>query len=796
MPFFLPIPYKLIRSMFRYSHTTQYWLGVILSAACLCLVSTVTFAQSPLSGTVCSQGGEPLANASVVCLKSTSDSTAVAQAATDANGHFTLQKPTGMLPIRISMLGYSPKLIMASAGDVDTVYLAEINTQIDEARVGQSNVTLRSGGATYYPSPDMKKRAFTSFDVLDKLNIEQLVVNRRNESIKTIADKQVQLLRNGEPIEAEELSKLPSSRVIRVEYSDVPSVLYPDAAAVVNVIVKQPESGGSLWVRLNQQVTSLQNRTRGGVDLYFPHQSLEFYVSSSYENTQHWLIREESEYRFPGQTIRRQESPTSSRLHQWSPAATIKYRWYNEESLLSLSATYSQPNYYQNDSEGKIIHTVSGTTPDTLQYIRKSSNNTKSPVLHGYYHTRIGEAGMLMADAQISHSQESRTDSDRETPLGTTPPFELSNRIRVANTEARARLGYRLMLPIGEELELGLGAMVGDQYNRLSTSIEQQGAKENKSSRHNGYASLEAQLETENAQFFAEAHGQAYQEGERLRFSVTPSLGVDYSPFRWWWLSSQVSWERKTPSLNQISPYDYWNDRYLKLIGNPALKAGHDITLFLSNTFILSPLRIVLIAVYDTDINGIQQSERLAQRPDNSYYVLRSYMNLPVDHTLEFDGSIGLHNLWDMFTVRVRPSLRYYKSQYSNNRSLDMWLWGIVASASLSLGSWDFSLLSYYNANDKLNGEIYSHTGFLMEASIEYRYKQLRISLDGHELFGNPNTIIQKSLSNITPRTTWLYSPSESNQISIRIGWNFNWGLQENAPEQQLEKQEVESVVR
>ena len=125
-----------------------------------------------------------------------------------------------------------------------------------------------------------------------------------------------------------------------------------------------------------------------------------------------------------------------------------------------------------------------------------------------------------------------------------------------------------------------------------------------------------------------------------------------------------------------------------------------------------------------------------------------------------------------------------------------MWLWGIVASASLSLGSWDFSLLSYYNANDKLNVEIYSHTGFLMEASIEYRYKQLRISLDGHELFGNPNTIIQKSLSNIAPRTTWLYSPSASNQISIRIGWNFNWGLQENAPEQQLEKQEGESVVR
>ena len=98
MLFLFDIPHKLTRSMFRC--TTRCWLGVILSAACLCLVPTVTFAQSPLFGIVCSQGGEPLANASVVCLKSANDSTAVAQAATDANGHFTLQKPTGMLPIR------------------------------------------------------------------------------------------------------------------------------------------------------------------------------------------------------------------------------------------------------------------------------------------------------------------------------------------------------------------------------------------------------------------------------------------------------------------------------------------------------------------------------------------------------------------------------------------------------------------------------------------------------------------------------------------------------------------------
>ena len=41
-----------------------------------------------------------------------------------------------------------------------------------------------------------------------------------------------------------ELTKLPPKQIQRVEFSDVPSALYPDAAGVLNVVLKRPETGG------------------------------------------------------------------------------------------------------------------------------------------------------------------------------------------------------------------------------------------------------------------------------------------------------------------------------------------------------------------------------------------------------------------------------------------------------------------------------------------------------------------------------------------------------------------------
>ena len=133
---------------------------------------------------------------------------------------------------------------MADEGNLNTIILIAHDLAIDEVRVGQSNQVLSASGATYYPSHTVKRQAFTGFDVLSKLGMEQLVFNRQNESVSTMTGGSVQILLNGEPVTTKELTKLPPKQMQRMEFSDVPSALYPDAAGVLNVVVKRPETGG------------------------------------------------------------------------------------------------------------------------------------------------------------------------------------------------------------------------------------------------------------------------------------------------------------------------------------------------------------------------------------------------------------------------------------------------------------------------------------------------------------------------------------------------------------------------
>ncbi|MFC2479441.1 MAG: hypothetical protein ACFNUE_00155 [Bacteroides sp.] len=81
--------------------------------------------------------------------------------ATGENGRFALQKPAGMLPIRVSLLGYESRVLMADEGNLDTIILIAHDLAIDEVRVGQSNQVLSASGATYYPSHTVKRQAFT-----------------------------------------------------------------------------------------------------------------------------------------------------------------------------------------------------------------------------------------------------------------------------------------------------------------------------------------------------------------------------------------------------------------------------------------------------------------------------------------------------------------------------------------------------------------------------------------------------------------------------------------------------------
>lgn len=163
----------------------------------------------------------------------------------------------------------------------------------------------------------------------------------------------MQILLNGEPVTTKELTKLPPKQIQRVEFSDVPSALYPDAAGVLNVVLKRPETGGDFHGETIQPLMVKRSWIRSGVTLYFPHQMLQIGGFSQYSNYSGQIEFGESEYRFPTGTVTRKVNPIPARYQAWDLHAELWYRWYNEKSLLSLYANIGPFDRYHDDWAGE-----------------------------------------------------------------------------------------------------------------------------------------------------------------------------------------------------------------------------------------------------------------------------------------------------------------------------------------------------------------------------------------------------------------------------------------------------------
>ena len=104
----------------------------MLSSALL-LVSTLTFAQSKVSGTVKDANGDPLIGVSVMEVGTNNG------AVTDINGNYTLNVKPGA-KLKLSYIGFTSKTIKASGNS--QIVLDEDNTALNEVVVVRCAVRM------------------------------------------------------------------------------------------------------------------------------------------------------------------------------------------------------------------------------------------------------------------------------------------------------------------------------------------------------------------------------------------------------------------------------------------------------------------------------------------------------------------------------------------------------------------------------------------------------------------------------------------------------------------------------
>lgn len=127
----------------------------ILFSSALLLVSSLTFAQSKVSGTVKDANGEPLIGVSVMEVGTQNG------AVTDMNGNYTLNVKPGA-KLKISYIGFTPQTV--KAGSSNQIVLQEDNTALNEVVVVGYGTMRRkdlTSSVTTVSSKDLNQGVFT-----------------------------------------------------------------------------------------------------------------------------------------------------------------------------------------------------------------------------------------------------------------------------------------------------------------------------------------------------------------------------------------------------------------------------------------------------------------------------------------------------------------------------------------------------------------------------------------------------------------------------------------------------------
>ena len=143
---------------------------VLLSSALL-LVSTLTFAQSKVSGTVKDANGEPLVGVSVMEVGTNNG------AVTDINGNYTLNVKPGA-KLKLSYIGFTPQTV--KAGSNNQIVLQEDNTALNEVVVVGYGTMRRkdvTSSITTVKAEDLNQGVFTDPGQMLQGKVPGLVVS-------------------------------------------------------------------------------------------------------------------------------------------------------------------------------------------------------------------------------------------------------------------------------------------------------------------------------------------------------------------------------------------------------------------------------------------------------------------------------------------------------------------------------------------------------------------------------------------------------------------------------------------
>lgn len=755
----------------------------VLAAAMICAVSMA--ANNKVSGVIKDAADKTALIGVNVCLKQGDQQ--VSGTVTDAHGKFSLEAETGRFVLECSYIGYEPigmSLTVNGNIHLGTIEMNEASTELSEVVVEGDAVIQKVDRQILLPNKEQLGASSDGMSLLQNLQIPRIVVNPADNTVKTLANQEVQLRINGIEASSSEVMAINPKDVIRIEYHDQPGVRYNGAAAVINYIVKHRDTGGNLMLNASNGVTMPgwgEYHLAGKVN--FGKSSFSLMTHYSPRDV-YWTRTNAETYNFSTGTIENREVGEPTRFKMNPVNIGLTYNWTNGEKNMLQISLRDNMNFTPYAQSNRDTYLYQGT--DSFAIHDHESSRFISPSLDIYYEHNLPDDNHLYFDVVGTYINSSNDRRFEQTPLGET----------VADTtDVLSRVRGNKYSLIGEAIYEkdweNIGLTVGVRHNQQwveNTYLGSADATVNMTTAET-YAFAEVQQRVKQFSYavgIGAMHTYIEQAGQKQsNWIARPQLTLSYD------FGKGVFWKYKgyvsgyQPSLSAMSDVAQQIDKYQIRQGNPNLKP----VMFVANEMQLSwqskHVNLNLWANYSYDHKPIMdETFELSTLSDSglstlseavSPMVVRTYANHRGFHRLQVAPSVQVRLLQNKLIFTVAPFANYYVS-LGNSYTHKHFNPGVRASIMGMYKGWQFfgEVTTRYNNlwGETLEyGEFYHHIGLGYNAD-KWGFRAMLMnpfSVKGY-------SIETKDLSALAPNTQHAEMRDFRQMLILNFHCNLDFG--------------------
>ena len=783
---------------------TKYF---VLAAAMVCAVSMV--ANNKVSGVIKDAADKSaLVGVNVTLVesqKSKGESTrnVVSGTVTDAHGKFSLEAKTGEFVLECSYIGYEPigmSLTVSGNTHLGTIEMNEASTELGEVVVEGDAVIQKVDRQILLPNKEQLGASSDGMSLLQNLQIPRIVVNPVENSVKTLANQDVQLRINGIEASSSEVMAINPKDVIRIEYHDQPGVRYNGAAAVINYIVRHRDTGGNLMLNASNGVTMPgwgEYHLSGKVN--FGKSSFSLMTHYSPRDV-YWTRTNAETYNFSTGTIENREVGEPTRFKMNPVNIGLTYNWTNGEKNMLQIALRDFMNFTPHSKTNRNSRLYQAT--DSFAIHDHESSKSISPSLDIYYEHNLPNDHHLYFDVVGTYINSSNDRRFEQLPLGETIADTSDVTSRVKGNKY-SLIGEAIYEKDWENIGLTVGVRHNQQWveNRYASAINEQMVNDQmvnvSMTTAETYAFAEVQQRVKQFSYavgIGAMHTYIEQAGQKQsNWIARPQLTLSYD------FGNGVFWKYKgyvsgyQPSLSAMSDVAQQIDKYQIRQGNPNLKP----VMFVANEMQLSwqskHVNLNIWANYSYDHKPIMD-ETFEQLIDGQSYAVRTYANHRGFHRLQVAPSVQVRVLNNSLIFTVAPFANYYVS-LGNSYTHKHFNPGVRASIMGMYKGWQFfgEVTTRYNNlwGETLEyGEFYHHIGLGYNAD-KWGFRAMLMnpfSVKGY-------SIETKDLSALAPNTQHAEMRDFRQMLILNFHCNLDFGTQRRDSGKRINNEDKENGI-